>query len=119
MQPNPEMLARYGAALRQVLVLEAAYPCLAQINELWYFLPAGRPDRLSAEARYIIYAYRAATAEVAALRADLLEQDATLQLAAVEAETAFDWQREQAALPAEWAPPLPEFASLTQAIAVA
>ena len=111
---------RYSATLRQLHVLEAAYPGLAEICELWYFLPVGRPDGLSRDARYILFAYRAARAARDTLRADMDLHGAEKWAAALEAEAALHWEIERAnmLLPLERSVPyLPEFATLTSMLA--
>ena len=113
---------RYSAALRQILVLESAYPFLAEISELWYFLPASRPDDVSREGRYILFAYRAAIAARDDLRCRLVDHGAEKWAAALEAEAAFLWEIESAQMKAPLSmsvPPIPEFATLTGMLAAA
>ncbi len=106
---------RYSAALRQILVLESAYPCLAEISALWYFLPSGRPDGISREGRYVLFAYRAAVVARDELRQHLVVHGAEKWAAALEAEAVFLWEIERAHLESPLAltvPRIPEFAML-------
>jgi len=113
---------RYRVTARQICVLEAAYPCLAEISGLWYFLPYGRPDDLSHDGRYILYIYRAALAAREAMRELLSDHRAEKWVVALDAEATFDWQRERARLPQPLERNMPiisEFASLTGMLALA
>jgi hypothetical protein len=113
---------RYSAALRQILVLESAYPCLAEISELWYFLPASRPNDVSREGRYVLFAYRAAAAARDELRQRLVDHGAEKWAAALEAEAEFFWEIEcsQRTTPLSLnVPAIPEFATLTGLLSAA
>jgi hypothetical protein len=115
-------LACLRDAQRQVLALESAYPGLRSISMLWDFLPAGHPDGLSREARYVLMMYRGAHTEAEIVRQWLLEIGAELWIAAVEAEARQQWQHELATLRAggqRWAPLLPELMAPVTTLAVA
>lgn len=113
------ILERFGAAWRQQLILETAYPCLPEKSAIWMFLPGGRPVGMSAEGRYVLFAYRAAQESCERYREWLLEHEADAWVAAVEAETRFLWEYEYAQLldrDRPWIPIIPE---LEEAVALA
>ncbi len=117
-----ESLQVYSDSLRRILALETAYPNLRTMSTWWEFLPAGRPDGLSREARYVLLTYRAARATAEVVRRWLMGCGAEQWVAAVEAETRLWWQREREALAFQgeaWAPPLPELTARDETFAVA
>jgi hypothetical protein len=91
-------LERLGAALRRIWICEAARPELTILETLWGDLPAGRPDGLGLEMRYLLGIYRAALAERDTLRRWLVTHHAEMWLLAAEAEAALLWQIEAATL---------------------
>ncbi len=91
-------LERLGVALRRMWICEATRPELAALEARWRDLPAGRPDGLGIEMRYLLGTYRAAMAERDTLRRWLVTHHAEMWLLAVEAEAALFWRIESATL---------------------
>lgn len=89
------MLERYGSAIRQVLLLETLYPGIAELSEIWYFLPFGRPDGLRLESRYILFCYRMAQMDRDQLACTLASMNAIPWARAIEAEATYAWSVEQ------------------------
>ncbi len=99
-----DQLDRYRAATRRMLICSEAIPELATWHTEWRALPAGRPDGLTREARYLLAVYRAALAEQTTLREWLVRHRAEAWLAAAEAEATLLWQMERRALDDDLAP---------------
>jgi hypothetical protein len=93
-----EQVDRYRAATRRLLICAEAMPELAAWHTQWLALPAGRPDGLTREVRYVLAIYRAALAEQTLLREWLVARRAEAWLAAAEAEATLLWQIERRTL---------------------
>ena len=71
-----EQLDRYRAAIRRILICCEALPELPTLHTEWRLLPAGRPEGLPRETRYVLAIYRAALAEQVTLRNWLVQHRA-------------------------------------------
>ncbi len=110
------VLGHYHTALRRVFLLETVYPALPELSALWTFMPAGRPERMSHEGRYVLFIYRMACEQRDQLREWLLARGAEAWEAAVAAEARYVWQMERGTMaePIErWAPAIAEFMPMT------
>lgn len=106
-------LDRYKAVLRQLWLLELAYPSLRELSERWSRKPETKPTHLSFEARYILSTYRQLCHETHTTRERLLTTHAAMWLAAADGEAHYLWQTERTALHQTretWAPAVAEFA---------